>query len=155
MEEDTTLPRKGKAETGQGVTSARPKAVLRLAHEVGGRTVALVSLRARALEGKWHVISAYLDSGAHTSVFTAATLELLGGIPATEDMVTLRDAGGRSVTCNLVPIEVWIGKLRAQLEVAVPEGYRQDFNILGIDFFTHFRITFDVAHRRVTLEEKG
>jgi len=134
-----------------GLLPSRGKAVLPFPHHVGGRTVALVSLRARLAGGKWRKMNAYLDSGAHTSVITAATLKWLGGGSVTGARVTLRDTSGRKIACNLVPIEVGVGKFHIPLTVAVSRQYRQRFNILGIDFFEHFRITFDVAQRHVIL----
>ncbi len=55
------------------------------------------------------------------------------------------------IQCRMRKVEVKVGQLIFPLDAAFSNGFCMDFNILGMDFFEHAAITFDVAGKQIII----
>ncbi|MFH0800385.1 MAG: retropepsin-like aspartic protease [Pseudomonadota bacterium] len=106
-------------------------------------------------QGRWTGTKAFLDSGAHTSIFNARTMKRLGVSPSVGKIASMRDGSGRVFRCRRRKIEVKVGNLILPLNAAFSEEFNMGFNILGMDFFSQTVITFDIPNKRILIRKEG
>jgi len=133
--------------------SQNTKTSVQLNHVKGGRTISLLNMQIKRAGKKWIRTRAYLDSGAHTSIFNAKTMKKLGISPSSGKIVSMRDGSGRIFRCRQRRVEIKVGGLIFPLNATFSTDFKMDFNVLGMDFFSQTIIVFDILNNRVIIDK--
>ena len=115
------------------------------------RDIPLIPVSLKGEQG-WAEIWAYLDSGAFYSLFDDKMADLLG-IELTQGRRMLAVVGdGSFIPFYLHRIGVKLGKDEFEMAIGFSAKLGVGFNLLGMDLFDRYRVTFDNKLRRVILE---
>ena len=115
------------------------------------RDIPLIPVSLKGKQG-WVEIWAYLDSGAFYSLFDDKVADLLG-IELTRGRRALAVVGdGSFIPLYLHRIEVKLGEDEFEMMMGFSAKLGVGFNLLGMDLFDRYRVTFDNKCKRVTLE---
>ena len=115
------------------------------------RDIPLIPVSLKGRQG-WVEIWAYLDSGAFYSLFDDKVADLLG-IELTRGRRMLAVVGdGSFIPLYLHRIEVKLAKDEFEMAIGFSAKLGVGFNLLGMDLFDRYRVTFDNKSKRVTLE---
>jgi len=115
------------------------------------RDIPLIPVSLKGRQG-WVEIWAYLDSGAFYSLFDDKVADLLG-IELTRGRRMLAVVGdGSFIPLYLHRTEVKLGQDEFEMPIGFSAKLGVGFNLLGMDLFDRYRVTFDNKSKRVTLE---
>lgn len=119
------------------------------------RDIPLIPVSLKGKQG-WVEIWAYLDSGAFYSLFDDKVADLLG-IELTRGRRALAVVGdGSFIPLYLHCTVLKLGKDEFEMMIGFSAKLGVGFNLLGMDLFDRYRVTFDNKLRRGTLErDKG
>ena len=115
----------------------------------GSVWVPLVPLGLRGA-GPWRQVWAYADSGAMYSIFDEGTAEVLDlELRAGKQQFAVVGDGG-TIPFYLHPVAVQLGSDRFHMEIGFSDRLGVGFNLMGLDVFSRYRVTFDGRAKRVT-----
>jgi len=115
------------------------------------RDVPLIPIRLRS-KNSWVEIWAYVDSGAFYSIFDDKVAELLG-IEVYKGKKMLAVVGdGSFIPFYLHKMRMRLEEDEFEMEVGFSAKLGVGFNLLGMDLFDRYKVTFDNAAKKVTFE---
>jgi hypothetical protein len=100
--------------------------------------------------GPWRHVWAYVDSGAIYSIFDAGTAEILGLELRTGKQRFAVVGDGGAIPFYLHPVTIQLGSDRFRLEMGFSDRLGVGFNLMGLDVFSRYRVTFDGRVKRVS-----
>jgi len=117
------------------------------------RDVPLVPISLRS-KNSWVEVWAYVDSGAFYSIFDDKVAELLG-IEAHVGKRMLAVVGdGSFIPFYLHKMQMRLEEDEFEMEVGFSAKLGVGFNLLGMDLFDRYKVTFDNALKKVIFERR-
>lgn len=117
------------------------------------RDIPLIPVGLRGQQ-RWVEVWAYVDSGAFYSLFDDKVAELLG-IQLEHGKRLLAVVGdGSFIPFYLHKIKMRIGEDEFEIEVGFSAKLGVGFNLLGMNLFDRYKVTFDNQAKRVTFERE-
>lgn len=118
------------------------------------RDVPLIPISLRSLRNSWVEVWAYVDSGAFYSIFDDKVAELLG-IEVQEGKRMLAVVGdGSFIPFYLHKVRIKLEKDEFEMKVGFSAKLGVGFNLLGMDLFDRYKVTFDNAGKKVIFERR-
>jgi hypothetical protein len=115
------------------------------------RDVPLIPVSLRT-GGTWKEVWAYLDSGSFYSIFDDKVAEILD-INLMEGEKVLAVVGdGSFIPIYLHTVGIRIGEDEFGMKIAFSPKLGVGFNLLGMDIFDRYRVTFDNREKKVIFE---
>lgn len=115
-----------------------------------GRNLPIIPIGIKGQENWWKT-NAYLDSGAFYSIFDVAISELLE-IELTEGKKMTAVVGdGSLMPFYLHEVLLQVGKNQFLMNIGFSNKLKIGFNILGLDLFDRYKITFNNKIKTVVL----
>ncbi len=115
------------------------------------RDIPLIPVGLRA-QGEWVRVWAYVDSGAFYSLFDDRVAELLG-LQLEQGKRFLAVVGdGSFIPFYVHRIRMKLGEDEFDLDVGFSAKLGVGFNLLGMNLFDRYRVTFDNWAKRVVFE---
>jgi len=116
------------------------------------RYVPIIPISLRSKDG-WIEVWAYVDSGAFYTIFDDKIAELLG-IEITKGRKMLAVVGdGSFIPFYLHRLQVRLGEDEFTMEVGFSPKLGVGFNLLGMDLFDRYKVTFDNKAKKVIFEK--
>jgi len=110
-----------------------------------------IGLRSR---NSWVEVWAYVDSGAFYSIFDDKVAELLG-IEVQEGKRMLAVVGdGSFIPFYLHKVRIKLEEDEFEMKVGFSAKLGVGFNLLGMDLFDRYKVTFDNALKKVIFERR-
>jgi hypothetical protein len=104
------------------------------------------------VQQRWIEVWAYVDSGAFYSLFDDKVAELLG-IQLERGKRLLAVVGdGSFIPFYLHRVRMRLGEEEFEIEVGFSAKLGVGFNLLGMNLFDRYKVTFDNQAKRVTFE---
>ncbi|MCK4389157.1 MAG: hypothetical protein KAV83_02815 [Desulfobacterales bacterium] len=115
------------------------------------RDVPLIPVGLRT-KGKWKEVWAYVDSGCFYSIFDDKVADILD-INLTAGKKVLAVVGdGSFIPIYLHTVGIRIGEDEFGMKIGFSSKLGVGFNLLGMDIFDRYRVTFDNRARKVIFE---
>lgn len=106
------------------------------------------------LRNSWVEVWAYVDSGAFYSIFDDKVADLLG-IEVQEGKRMLAVVGdGSFIPFYLHKMQMRLEEDEFEMEVGFSAKLGVGFNLLGMDLFDRYKVTFDNALKKVIFERR-
>ena len=115
------------------------------------RDIPLVPVSLRT-GGKWSELWAYADSGSFYSLFDDKVADLLGLDLLKGEKVLAVVGDGSFIPVYLHKIGMRIGIDEFALKIGFSAKLGVGFNLLGMDVFDRYRVTFDNKARKIIFE---
>jgi len=110
-----------------------------------------IGLRAR---NSWVEVWAYVDSGAFYSIFDDKVAELLGiGVQEGKRMLAVV-GDGSFIPFYLHKVRIKLEEDEFEMEIGFSAKLGVGFNLLGMDLFDRYKVTFDNALKKVIFERR-
>ncbi|MBM4333998.1 MAG: hypothetical protein FJ117_22745 [Deltaproteobacteria bacterium] len=115
------------------------------------RDVPLIPVSLRT-GGKWKEVWAYIDSGPFYSIFDDKIAEILDiNLPAGEKVLAVVGDGG-FIPIYLHTVGIRIGEDEFSMKIGFSHKLGVGFNLLGMDIFDRYRVTFDHREKKIIFE---
>ena len=115
------------------------------------RAVPLIPISLRS-KNSWVEVWAYVDSGASYSIFDDKVAELLG-IELEDGKRMLAVVGdGSFIPLYLHKVRMKLEEDEFEMEIGFSAKLGVGFNLLGMDLFNRYKLTFDNAAKKVVFE---
>ena len=115
------------------------------------RAVPLIPISLRS-KNSWVEVWAYVDSGASYSIFDDKVAELLG-IELEDGKRMLAVVGdGSFIPLYLHKVRMKLEEDEFEMEIGFSAKLGVGFNLLGMDLFNRYKVTFDNAAKKVVFE---
>jgi len=116
------------------------------------RYVPLIPVSIKTREGEWIEIWAYVDSGAFYSIFDDKIAELLN-IDLLKGKRMLAVVGdGSFIPFYLHQVMIKLGNDEFMMKIGFSPKLGVGFNILGMDLFDRYKVSFDNRIKKVIFE---
>jgi hypothetical protein len=102
--------------------------------------------------GKWSEVWAYVDSGSFYSLFDDKVAELLGLDLLKGEKVLAVVGDGSFIPVYLHKVGMRIGIDEFALKIGFSSKLGVGFNLLGMDVFDRYRVTFDNRSRKIIFQ---
>ncbi|MBI4411380.1 MAG: hypothetical protein HY541_02720 [Deltaproteobacteria bacterium] len=117
-----------------------------------GRSLPIIPVGIKGQKDQWWKVNAYLDSGAFYSIFDDSVADLLGLSLTTGTRMLAVVGDGDSLPFYLHKVSLQVGKNRFLMNIGFSSRLKVGFNILGLDLFDRYKITFDNRRHHVILK---
>ena len=115
------------------------------------RDIPLIPIKLRTT-GKWREVWVYVDSGSFYSIFDEKIAEILD-IDIYEGEKLFAVVGdGSFIPIYFHKVGIKFADYEFGMKVAFSSKLGVGFNLLGMDFFDYFRVTFDNKMKKVIFE---
>lgn len=118
------------------------------------RNIPLVPVSLRT-SGKWSEVWAYVDSGSFYSLFDEKVADLLGLDLLKGEKVLAVVGDGSFIPVYLHKVGMRIGIDEFALKIGFSSKLGVGFNLLGMDVFDRYRVTFDNRSGKILFETQN
>ena len=118
------------------------------------RDIPLIPLRLRTTR-KWREVWVYVDSGSFYSIFDEKIAEILDIDVSSGKKLFVVVGDGSFIPIYFHNVSIKLADHEFAMRVAFSPKLGVGFNLLGMDFFDNFRVTFDNKSKKVTFEEQS
>ena len=115
------------------------------------RDVPLIPVSLRT-GGKWKEVWAYVDSGSFYSIFDEKVAEILDINLTAGEKVLAVVGDGSFIPIYLHTVGIRIGDDEFSKKIGFSHKLGVGFNLLGMDIFDRYRVTFDNREKKVIFE---
>ena len=115
------------------------------------RDIPLIPVRLRS-GGKWNEIWSYVDSGSFYSIFDDKIADLLSLNLLSGEKVLAVVGDGSFIPIYLHRVGIRIGNDEFAMKIGFSSKLGVGFNILGMDIFDRYKVTFNNREKKITFE---
>ncbi|MBW1691789.1 MAG: hypothetical protein JRJ70_13775 [Deltaproteobacteria bacterium] len=115
------------------------------------RDVPLIPVNLRTGE-KWKEVWAYVDSGSFYTIFDEKVAEILDIDLIIGERVLAVVGDGSFIPIYLHKVDMRIGEDEFDMKIGFSSKLGVGFNLLGMDIFDWYRVTFDNRQKKVIFE---
>jgi hypothetical protein len=102
--------------------------------------------------GKWKEVWAYIDSGSFYTIFDDKVAEILDIDLTSGEKVSAVVGDGGFIPIYLHTVGIKIGEDEFGMKIGFSARLGVGFNLLGMDIFDRYRVTFDNRAKKVLFE---